>query len=821
MDHLVDVHGIRRIAFLKGPEINHEAKARFAAYREALASRGLEEDPSLWIQGDFTRAGAVRALSAHCRGQAKPDFQAVLAANDEMAIGALEALREHGCSVPRDVAIVGFDNIQDAQFVLPSLTTVGQLLIDQGRTAAELAARLARGEAAPPVVVLPARLVLRTSCGCLPRSVAALDSLPPRARRTGSRAVDAGRVIAQLESQFPPPPPDLSMDAVRRSLEMLAKNAGTKAFLDTFQEILNGEVASGNHITAWQPLLTGLQRELASAAESPRRRALLQEYFQKAQALLAEMLRLEQGKAFSELQGHLSQLRRVTERLASVASMEQLMDDLARELDLLDISTCFIACYPEEKRHLRGDAWVVPDRAEAALALVDGERVGAAGAGRSFSPADRFVPARYLPPEKRYTLITTALFFREDQIGYIAFEPGKRDWAIYETFCVQLCSLLNSSLLFIARQRVLDALEREHALVAVLMDTLPDRIYFKDERSRFVLINASMAQALGVGEPVEAVGKTDFDYFTPEHAQPAYDAEQEIMRTGEPLVDIEEQETWPDGRSTWVSTTKMPLRDGQGRIIGTFGVSRDNSERRHSEARLIQAQRLESLAILAGGIAHQFNNSNAVIKGYLDALLDSPGISVLVRSYGEEALKGVERLVDITERLQGLTGSAEPGGGSCRLNLLAGSLLHTFEKKIDERRVSVDLLLQETPPVPIHSSRVGFIFSSLLDNALDAMIERPVRTLTIRTGAVDASVFLEIRDTGCGIPAEEIPRLFTPFFTTKGEWAPSNSPQARVRGVGLSLSVCRSTVSESGGRIEVESVPDVGTTFRVWLPIAG
>ena len=820
MDHLVDVHGLRRIAFMKGPEINQEAQERFAVYREAVAARGLDDDPSLWIEGDFTRAGARRALAGRCRGPGKTDFQALLAANDEMAIGAVEALREQGCSVPRDVSIIGFDNIQDAQFVLPSLTTVGQLLIDQGRTAALLAAALARGEAVPPEVVLPAGLVLRTSCGCLPRSVTALDRLPTRGRRAGTRVVDAGKVIAQLESQFPPPLPDPSMDSVRRSVEKLAEKAGTRAFLDTFQDILNEGVESGNHITAWQLLLTGLQRELIAAARSRGRRALLQEYFQKAQGLLAEMLRLEQGKALSEMQGHLSQLRRVTERLASVASIDQLMDDLARELELLDIGTCFIACYPEEKRHIRGDAWIVPDRAEATLSLVDGQRVMADG-GRAFSPADRFVPPPYLPAERRYTLITTALFFREDQIGYIAFQPGMRDSAIYETFCVQLCSLLNSSLLFSARQRVLDALERERALVAVLMDTLPDRIYFKDERSRFVLVNASMARALGLGTPAQAVGRTDFDYFTPEHAQPAFDAEQEIMRTGTPLVDIEEKETLPDGRSTWVSTTKMPLRDRQGRTIGTFGVSRDNSERRLAEARLIQAQRLESLGILAAGIAHQFNNINTVVKGYLDALLDSPGLSVLVRSYGEEAQKGVERLVDITERLQGLTASSEPGGESCRLNLIARSLLHAFEKKLDERKVSVELHLLETPPVPIHSSRAGFVFTSLLDNALDAVMERPVRAVTITTGTADTTAFLEIRDTGCGISQEDIRRLFTPFFTRKGEWAPSNSPQAKVRGVGLSLSVCRSTVSESGGRIEVESEPGIGTTFRVWLPAAG
>ncbi|MGA2977869.1 MAG: hypothetical protein ABSF77_21415 [Spirochaetia bacterium] len=181
---------------------------------------------------------------------------------------------------------------------------------------------------------------------------------------------------------------------------------------------MNEEVAGGIDITEWQSLLVALQGGLLSAARTAKEVARLQSIFQKALALLSEMLRLEQGKALRELQGHMAQLRRVTERLAFAASMDDLMNELANELDLLDIRTCFIACYPEVKRHRRGDAWSVPDRAEAALAWVDGKRILPAGNERFFSPADRFVPPRFLPHERRYTLVTTATFFREDQIGY-------------------------------------------------------------------------------------------------------------------------------------------------------------------------------------------------------------------------------------------------------------------------------------------------------------------------------------------------------------------------------------------------------------------
>lgn len=117
-------------------------------------------------------------------------------------------------------------------------------------------------------------------------------------------------------------------------------------------------------------------------------------------------------------------------------------------------------------------------------------------------------------------------------------------------------------------------------LLRALMQHIPDAIYFKDAASRFLMISEAHAKQFHLANPAEAIGKTDHDFFSQAHADQALADEQEILRTGEPLVGIEERETWPDGRETWVSTTKMPLRDADGRIIGTFGISRDITKRK-------------------------------------------------------------------------------------------------------------------------------------------------------------------------------------------------------------------------------------------------
>lgn len=122
-------------------------------------------------------------------------------------------------------------------------------------------------------------------------------------------------------------------------------------------------------------------------------------------------------------------------------------------------------------------------------------------------------------------------------------------------------------------------LPSEGELLHTLLDNMPDSIYFKDLKSRFIKVNKYWVNKVGVVKDPKCVeSKTDFDFFTPEHARQAFNDEQEVIRSGKPIVGIEEKETWPDRPDTWVSTTKMPLRDKKGAIIGTFGQSRDITE---------------------------------------------------------------------------------------------------------------------------------------------------------------------------------------------------------------------------------------------------
>ena len=142
------------------------------------------------------------------------------------------------------------------------------------------------------------------------------------------------------------------------------------------------------------------------------------------------------------------------------------------------------------------------------------------------------------------------------------------------------------------RKKAEEALDHERYLLHALLDNVPDSIYFKDTESRFIRINRGLAEKFRIKNPREAIGKTDADFFTEEHAKGALADEQELVQGKTPLIEKVEKETWRGLQHTWCFTTKLPLRDKQGKIIGTFGISRDITDQKRAEAELAQERDL-------------------------------------------------------------------------------------------------------------------------------------------------------------------------------------------------------------------------------------
>ena len=141
----------------------------------------------------------------------------------------------------------------------------------------------------------------------------------------------------------------------------------------------------------------------------------------------------------------------------------------------------------------------------------------------------------------------------------------------------------------------------ERDLLRMLLEHSPDPIYFKDIESRFIKCGRAISKHLGITFASEALGRTDFDFYTEEHARPAFECEQQIIRTGQPVIGLVEKETWRDGRETWVLTSKMPLRDKAGAIIGTFGITKDITKLKVAERELEKEKEMLAVTLRSIG----------------------------------------------------------------------------------------------------------------------------------------------------------------------------------------------------------------------------
>ncbi|MBZ5671215.1 MAG: PAS domain S-box protein [Acidobacteriia bacterium] len=369
------------------------------------------------------------------------------------------------------------------------------------------------------------------------------------------------------------------------------------------------------------------------------------------------------------------------------------------------------------------------------------------------------------------------------------------------------------------RKRAEVALIEERQLLHTLLDNLPDVIYFKDRESRFTRINKAHAKVFGLSDPAQAIGKTDFDFFTDEHAQQAFADEQEIIRTGQPILAKEEKETWPDGRETWVSTTKMPLRDANGNILGTFGVSRDVTERKSMEGQLRQTAKIEAIGRLAGGVAHDFNNLLTIISGYGQLLQER--LSPEALGPVEEILKASDRAATLTRQLLAFSRRQILAPQVLDLNSVVANMEKMLGRLIGE---DIELATVQQPGlgrVKADPGQIEQVIMNLVVNSRDAMPEGGKITIETANVHLDKTyarrhpgatpgpqVMLAVSDTGMGMDAETLTHVFEPFFTTK----------EKGKGTGLGLATVYGIVKQSAGYIWVYSEPGRGSTFKIYLP---
>jgi PAS domain S-box-containing protein len=348
----------------------------------------------------------------------------------------------------------------------------------------------------------------------------------------------------------------------------------------------------------------------------------------------------------------------------------------------------------------------------------------------------------------------------------------------------------------------------------LVLNTIPVRIFWKDTKLNYLGCNQLFAEDAGCRSPEELIGRDDYSLGWREQAESYRRDDAETIRTESPKLQYEEIQTTPDGKKIWISTSKVPLRSVDGQVLGILGTYEDITQRKQAEEELVKLQNLESLSLLAGTIAHNFNNILMVILGnisFAKMLLPQDNAAYERLVTAETASLQAK---DLTQQFLTFAKGGDPVKKSISVAdilVIHGRLALSGAQSTCEYILPADLWRIEAD-----ESQIGQVLTNLLINAEQSMpkggtikvhgeniLIEAKQKLPLKQGRY---VKISITDQGSGIPEEHLSKVFDPYFTTK------------KKGRGLGLASAYSILKKHGGHIKVESSSGSGTTFTLFLP---
>jgi two-component system, cell cycle sensor histidine kinase and response regulator CckA len=376
------------------------------------------------------------------------------------------------------------------------------------------------------------------------------------------------------------------------------------------------------------------------------------------------------------------------------------------------------------------------------------------------------------------------------------------------------------------RTKAEEALRESDKKHRELTENLPQRIFHKDINSIYVSCNKHYADDLGVGID-EIEGKSDFDFHPKELAEQYRVDDRRVMESGQ-TKEIEESYI-KDGEERFIHTIKSPLADEAGKVTGVLGIFWDITDRKLAEKeheklenQLRQAQKMEAVGQLAGGVAHDFNNLLQVILGYGEIALRKGGRDDPSRAALEQMLKAGNRAKELVSQLLAFSRRQVLDMQDIDINVVIEGVMKMIRRVIGEHVTSEFLPGADLGIVRADPGQIEQILMNLCVNARDAMPHGGRIIIETENARIDEAfcethswatlghyAVLSVTDTGCGMDDETLANIFEPFFTTKnvGE------------GTGLGLSTVYGLVKQHEGMIHVYSEIDKGTRIKVYLPL--
>jgi sigma-B regulation protein RsbU (phosphoserine phosphatase) len=449
--HLIEAHGCRRIAFVRGPAGSEDADSRYRVYLEVLAAYGLPFDPNLVTAGTFflhSGAEAIHTLLDERKLRPQLDFEALVCANDNMAFGALEVLQAREIAVPGSLALVGFDDTEMARCVTPPLTTVWQPTPKLGRQAVELLLAMLAGEETPEKVTVPLELVVRRSCGCMEEVIVQAAASSPAAGPATSRPTLATRredilasLVQAIGGHVTGAANETALKWAERLLESFMREMQgeqTHIFLRELDEVLRQVTVSAGQVAAWHHVLSALRSHARPCLEGTML-ARAEDVWNQARIIIGDAEQRAQGyHRLKDVQAvHI--LREIDAALITTFDVGKLMDVMAEGSLRLDMPSIYLALYENPAKPLEGSRLMLASGPHGRFEL------DAAGIPL---PSGQLVPGEMWPQDRRYSFVVEPLHFQDHKIGFALFEIGPLEGDVYDVLRRNLSSALQGALLF-------------------------------------------------------------------------------------------------------------------------------------------------------------------------------------------------------------------------------------------------------------------------------------------------------------------------------------------------------------------------------------
>lgn len=457
ISHLIEVHGCRRIAFLCGASTHSGAKIRYEAYIETLKKHDLPIEPGLitppndnW-ENQECGMEAVFLLLDNRRLIPGKDFDAIVAANDVLALGALDALQSRGIKIPQEVALTGFDDKAESSYVTPPLTTVRRDYYDGGRKAAEWTLDLMRGRPLSPQSPAQNNLILRQSCGCPDPNI--LMASEGRDRVPGELfhpAWDAQKemILAKMFQTVGPSPVCPNREWLENLIDSYSHDLKAEQpgmFISTLDKILGWVAAAGGRIITWQNTISVLRSETLALINTPDMQPKAETLLGQARILIGSLAQRAEGYQRLRVDRQSQILNEFQTAMTTMFNVAGLMEVLGEFLPRLGIPSCYLALYENPQPYQYPQP--VPEWSRLMLAYNEKGNIALDENGLRF-PTHQLVPDGLLPVGRTYSYIVEPLYYRTDQLGFVFFEVGPHEKSVYETLQGQISSALRSNQLF-------------------------------------------------------------------------------------------------------------------------------------------------------------------------------------------------------------------------------------------------------------------------------------------------------------------------------------------------------------------------------------